>query len=234
MKKEILLIVTLILVEICIMYGKMIYNLTDSYIIIIVFAIIFLIGNVFLWKRNKESSNKKGYIVIIVIFIILTILKISYVISIKYEQNQIKQTMQKIDESVSKSSSFEELCQIANVTEEKVNNFVNDFLGSGLDLYMLNTNNTYIYSNNFMKYIKDVMILPPIHNVKLEYNNSYSKFKKVKKGILYGQEYIDIVDVKCKEFLQVLNIIVISSIIYELVLISVFYGVQSFYNTKKF
>ncbi len=37
-----------------------------------------------------------------------------------------------------------------------------------------------------------------------------------------------------KEFLQVLNIIVISSIIYELVLISVFYGVQIFYNTKKY
>ena len=99
---------------------------------------------------------------------------------------------------------------------------------------MLNTNNTYIYGNNFMKYIKDAMILPPIYNVNLEYNNSYSKFKKVKKGTLYGQEYIDIVDVKCKEFLQVLNIIVIFSIIYELIMIFTFYVVQSFYNARNF
>ena len=83
MKKEILLIVTLILIEIFIMYGKMIYNLTDLYIIIIVLAIIFLVGNIFLWKRNKETANKKGNMVIIAIFIILTILKVSYIISIK-------------------------------------------------------------------------------------------------------------------------------------------------------
>ena len=136
MKKEILLIVTLILIEIFIMYGKMIYDLTDSYIIIIVLAIIFLVGNIFLWKRNKEKKKKKGDMVIIAIFIILTILKVSYIISIKHEQNEIKQTMQKIDESVSESSSFEDLYLIADVTEEEVNNFVNNFLGSGLDIYI--------------------------------------------------------------------------------------------------
>lgn len=214
-KNYIILIMLIVLLEI----GSLFYAYIENFLYvsvptIIIFLIALACAFVFYCIKNNNEQDKKIDKFIIVIFIVITLLKIIATIPV-LKMGKMVEIMKEVDNNYSTYHSYEELKEVIGIKESDLNYKEEGFI----------TDIPYFGYNNMNRFYKNFYLMQIIVTAEQENKLSYSQFIKQsnKTGGVYGTDWIKTTNLAIENCNNVVLGILIIPIIFEIIFIVTFF-----------